>query len=769
MAHRELQKNSHTSGKGGSHTSARGTGVSPYAAKLKAQSEVAKIKKKNVTITPQEDLNLDSTEEDSLYASPLKKSPWDPSKCPCDISTGDYMIDCSSCHQFWHVKCVSLDGLVTKEINKLIHWKCPFCYISPVCTTDAVGDNSCLSCRNTRTLRDANSSFEAAVAAEKLKSISNFSDQISKIDFDSLKSGLTAVQDLDLHVQHLLLSKDGLAEHQNHVKQIENNMDKIYEAVESKLGQTTRSECIDSLTVKIQHLDDQYSERSELLNNDIAKLQESVNLLSRNKPPTASSAPASEASAPLLESISEQLERLCANEPKVVAGIDHLKQALEQLQHEPQPSHPPPPAHPSAPGHQLSHKEKPVAISSDNYIDTQLETELLTYLDSCADQFKSEGGRSCLSFGEQYKYTGSRTASSPAEVPPILRTLMDKINAEFCSNGEPEMNSCLINRFDGPNCSLPQHSDNEASIHPESCIFTLSLGSACTVSFAARTGHETHEQTCQSRSLYSMTRRSQEHYTHCINNGSISNGRRYSITMRSVSFKNRNATCIIGDSNTGGLKFGSDAKKSFGSWLPGRQVYAPTISHIDPSEACGYKNVVILCGINDLKKEEVKNLADINSLFSLYVNKIECIQAVNPKAHVYVCPPLPTKRAELNKKAIYFNHLICTKLLPSNFGVTFVDGFDGFLDSAGLLNQQLARNLDKYQRPDYLHLNWRGVAKLGVLIRDTVLSRMNGGYDRRRRRSPSRTDGRSYRDVVTGGGGSAAGPGHGHHDGYQPW
>ena len=308
MANRDPQKNSLTTGKGGSHTSARGTGVSPYAAKLKAQSEVAKIKKKKVAITPQEDLNLDSTEEDSLYASPLKKSPWDLAKCPCDISTGDYMIDCSNCHQFWHVKCVSLEGLVTKEINKLMQWKCPFCYVSPVSTTDTVGDSSCLSCRNTRTLRDANSSFEAAVAAEKLKSISKFSDLISKIDFDSLESGLTAVQDLDLHVQHLLLSKDGLAEHQNHVKQIENNLDKICEAVEAKLGQTTKSECIDSLTEKIQQLDEQYSARSESLNNDIAKLQESVNLLSRNEPPTASSASASETSAPLLESISEQLE-----------------------------------------------------------------------------------------------------------------------------------------------------------------------------------------------------------------------------------------------------------------------------------------------------------------------------------------------------------------------------------------------------------------------------------------------------------------------------
>ena len=132
-------------------------------------------------------------------------------------------------------------------------------------------------------------------------------------------------------------------------------------------------------------------------------------------------------------------------------------------------------------------------------------------------------------------------------------------------------------------------------------------------------------------------------------------------------------------------------------------------------------------------------------------------------------PPLPTKRADLNKKSIYFNRLICTELLPSNFGVTFVDGFDGFLDGAGLLNQQLSRNVDKNQRPDYLHLNWRGVAKLGVLIRNTVLLRMNGGHDRRKR-SPTRAGEQSYRDVLMRGGhAAAAGSGSGHHDGYQPW
>ena len=121
---------------------------------------------------------------------------------------------------------------------------------------------------------------------------------------------------------------------------------------------------------------------------------------------------------------------------------------------------------------------------------------------------------------------------------------------------------------------------------------------------------------------------------------------------------------------------------------------------------------------------------------------------MNPKTHVYICPPLPSKRAELNRKSIYFNKLIGSELLPFNFGVTFVDGFDEFCDQTGLLSPLLSQGFDKYHRQDYLHLNWKGAARLGVIIRNTVLLRMNGGVDRRRR--SGREDGRPYSDVAAG-------------------
>ena len=100
--------------------------------------------------------------------------------------------------------------------------------------------------------------------------------------------------------------------------------------------------------------------------------------------------------------------------------------------------------------------------------------------------------------------------------------------------------------------------------------------------------------------------------------------------------------------------------------------------------------------------------------------------------------------------------------------MSVVDGFDAFCDRNGLLDRSLSRDLNRYQKPDFLHLNWRGLAKLGQLIRNTVLLRINGGIDKRKRGS-SRVNNKSYRDVTAEGrSGPAAAASPGHVDGYQP-
>ena len=182
--------------------------------------------------------------------------------------------------------------------------------------------------------------------------------------------------------------------------------------------------------------------------------------------------------------------------------------------------------------------------------------------------------------------------------------------------------------------------------------------------------------------------------------------------------------------------------------LPGKQVYAPLISDIEPIDTCGYMNVAVLCGINNIKQTDVKTPADIKKIFNCFVNKINNIQAANKKAHVYVCPLLPTKSTDLNRRVNFFNHLIFTELLPLNFGVTLVSGFGCLIDDNGFLSQDLSRKVTRFGRPDYLHLNWRGVAKVAAILRNTILLRVNGGQDKRLGRRGRRVDGALYADVA---------------------
>ena len=215
---------------------------------------------------------------------------------------------------------------------------------------------------------------------------------------------------------------------------------------------------------------------------------------------------------------------------------------------------------------------------------------------------------------------------------------MDRINNELCTGDKPSVNSCLVNRFEGSESYLPQHSDNEPTIQPESNIITLSLGSECTLTFSNKgSENSVHQHLSSSRSIYSMTRKSQEIYDHRIDQGSVANGIRFSLTFRSISRLNRNATCIVGDSNTAGLKFGSDPKCSFGKSLPGKRFPAPLLDDINPYDCNGYSNVVVMCGINNIKSDNIKTPANIRGVYNGLVAKIVQIQSINPKAHVFVC------------------------------------------------------------------------------------------------------------------------------------
>ena len=165
--------------------------------------------------------------------------------------------------------------------------------------------------------------------------------------------------------------------------------------------------------------------------------------------------------------------------------------------------------------------------------------------------------------------------------------------------------------------------------------------------------------------------------------------------------------------------------------MPGQKFWAPKINDIDPKLCCSYNNVVVLCGINDIRSPSVNHPHDVHSLYNQLKCKVKDIKSLNPKCNLFVCPLLPTKSSELNKKVNCFNERIFNDLTKLNLGVQCVSGFDRFADHTGVLVSELSRTFDRFNNRDMLHLNETGARVLAGLLKRSIFLRLNGGVDRR--------------------------------------
>ena len=176
--------------------------------------------------------------------------------------------------------------------------------------------------------------------------------------------------------------------------------------------------------------------------------------------------------------------------------------------------------------------------------------------------------------------------------------------------------------------------------------------------------------------------------------------------------------------------------------MPGRKFWSPRIDDIDPVSCMGYANVVLLCGINDVRQPDVTSDADIAEHYSKLKLKIKQIQNLSPSTKaVFVCRLLPTKDQQLNRKVDIFNRLIHYDLLVTCKDVVCVGGFNQF-SCNGMLAGELSKQSDRHGRPDVLHLNRLGTRVLAGLIKQSVFFRLNGGIDRRKH--TGRVNWRSY-------------------------
>ena len=417
--------------------------------------------------------------------------------------------------------------------------------------------------------------------------------------------------------------------------------------------------------------------------------------------------------------------------------LNSLSDQMKTLMDRPQPPHLPPPSIPlpdplphgtaQAPllprvevgDTNLAHRKKSYEGIVENYITDIEEGELMNFLEN--EDFTEEGNRSTIQYGQHYRYMGSKT--SPKPIPDIINNIMSRLNTEFATSNPQkqfhyELNSCLVNRYAHGHETLPEHSDNEGDINKLSSIFTISLGSPRTLHFRDIASNEVSEIKCQGRSMYHMTRASQEFFKHSIKEETAGDlGVRYSLTFRSVHWSNFNSTVLVGDSNFGPIHFGTGRGK-MGQATPGVRLWAATVDDIDPLSCVGFRNVVVMEGTNNLKSDEMDD-EGIRELYKRYKTKLAQIRRYNPRCKLIVCPVLPTKSHKINRKINMFNRFLFSDLSQCNLKVLVVDGFMTFLDkSTNLLRNSLA----KPDASDILHINGRGVGALVKLIKNCIFT-----------------------------------------------
>lgn len=362
---------------------------------------------------------------------------------------------------------------------------------------------------------------------------------------------------------------------------------------------------------------------------------------------------------------------------------------------------------------------------TENFLSEDSEEDLMTFLDQ--QEFVAEGNRKVLSYGERYHYKGAKASETP--IPEIIQTLIGKVKEAH--DLSYEINQVLVNKYD-PSANLPSHSDNEGSIRPDSSIFTISLGAPGKIEFTKLNGQEKSALVVEPRSLYVMSRDSQNLFKHEVLQNPAEQIR-YSITLRSVHWTHYNSTFAVGDSNFGHIQFGIGRGK-LGAATPGVREFAAKVEDIDPMKCISYRNVVLMCGTNNLKKADV----DVLKTYKTLKGKVEQIRELNPKGNIFVCPVLPSRDKTLNGRINNFNHYIIHDLQRSDLKVNIVMGFQEFADYRGFLKENMH---DKRNATDTLHINDKGYCVLVKLIKQAIF-----GIKKNKLRV---TAGRSFANVIS--------------------
>ena len=175
----------------------------------------------------------------------------------------------------------------------------------------------------------------------------------------------------------------------------------------------------------------------------------------------------------------------------------------------------------------------------------------------------------------------------------------------------------------------------------------------------------------------------------------------------------------VGDSNFGRIRFGK-GRGNVGAATPGLKDWSPKVDDIIPSKTRSYRNVVVMCGTNDLKHPMENEDEEILTLYKKYKGKFEEIRKLNPKFQLFVCPVLPTRDQSINLCIVKFNKLIFSDLAKSNLNVYVVHGFSEFVNrSNGPLKQT---HFEQRSENDVLHINDNGYRLLVRCIKSAIFT-----------------------------------------------
>ena len=431
----------------------------------------------------------------------------------------------------------------------------------------------------------------------------------------------------------------------------------------------------------------------------------------------------------------------------ITASFNEQAKRIEEL------TKPGPPISPSrAPGkHHRSHVEeirernnptKFIEHHEENFIGEELSDELTEFLKTV--KYAEVNGRSVASYGsEEYSYTG-QPKNNVKDIPKPITKVIELLQQEFKQfTSAGTINQVILNRYKDGLSFMPKHSDNEPEIKPDSQIFTVSLG--CTRSIVFRdesttpsTEDREKELEVSEGSIYIMSQPSQSFWSHRMEVTEEEDlPERVSLTFRTVGGNYKNSTVIIGDSNTKHLRFSTGKAKekgTFGYTLPGKRVEAFHLRSINPEDCIGYQNVVLHCGINDIRNRSPGRLendpdpADVGAHFDILQRKVLDIKALCPKIAIFVSPILPTKSTNLNLRVVEFNEHLSEFLMNnrSGEGVRSFD-FNPLADwKTGVLREDYGvydTESNCYNRKDSLHLGKNGIRLLAKTLRDGVLKR----------------------------------------------